>query len=286
MDIRQLKYFLAIAEEEQITGAARRLHIAQPPLSQQLKLLEGELGVKLLERGSRKIQLTDAGEMLRNRAEQILKLAETTVNEIKDLNKGMTGTLSIGAVSSSGAALVPERMKNFHDKYPNINFEIWEGNTFRIMEILNSGVVDIGIVRTPFNMENFESIYLSKEPMTVVYGDESYFEKEKKGIKIIDLKDKPLIIYRRFEKIIIDSCREAGFEPRILCRTDDARTTLLWADSKIGVAVVPEAAIKLVPNSNLKYMKIEESSLETQIAAIWIKNRYLSAAARHFLENF
>lgn len=285
MDIRQLKYFLAIAEEEQITGAAKRLHMAQPPLSQQLRLLEEELGVKLLERGSRKIQLTDAGEMLRNRAEQILKLTETTIKELKDFNKGSAGTLSIGAVSSSGAVLVPDKVKRFHDNYPNINFEIWEGNTYRILEILNSGVVEIGIVRTPFSMENYEYIYLSKEAMTAVYSGDSYFGKVRDVICLSDLKDRPLIIYRRFEKLIQDSCHKAGFEPRILCRTDDARTTLLWADSNMGIAIVPEAAIKLAPSSNLKQIKIEEPSLETQIAAIWMKNRYLSAAARHFLKN-
>ena len=99
MDIKQLRYFLTIAEEGQITAAARRLHIAQPPLSQQLKLLEIELGVKLVERGPRHIHLTDAGKILRTRAEQILELSNSTINEIDDFK--MIDTNGDGSISES-----------------------------------------------------------------------------------------------------------------------------------------------------------------------------------------
>lgn len=286
MDIRQLRYFLTIAEEEQITSAAKRLHIAQPPLSQQLKALEEELGVKLVERGSRKIQLTDAGQILRNRAEQILELTEATSRELKDFSEGIQGTLSIGAVSSSGAALLPERIHNFHSKFPNINFDIWEGNTYRILEILNSGVIEIGIVRTPFNLENLESIPLPIEPMIAAFSDDVYFKEDQEHICLTDLIDKPLILYRRFEKIILEACHNNGFEPKLFCKNDDARTTLLWADSGMGIAIVPQSAIELIGSTKLKYKPIKEPALETQIVAIWMKNRYLSTAARHFLETF
>lgn len=151
MDIRQLRYFITIAEEGNITKAARRLHIAQPPLSQQLKLLEEELGVKLVERGSRQIQLTDAGKILRHRAEQVVELVDSTIKELKDFNEGLQGTLSVGTVPSSGSTLLPERIYNFHENYPGVSFQIWEGDTYRILDLLNNGVIEIGIVRTPIN---------------------------------------------------------------------------------------------------------------------------------------
>ena len=286
MDIRQLRYFLAIAEEEQITGAAKRLNMAQPPLSQQLKLLEDELGVKLVERGSRKLQLTEAGHLLRNRAEQILELTEVTTKELKDFNEGISGTLTIGAVSSSGATLLPEPISSFRKKYPGINFEVWEGNTYRVLEILNSGVIEIGIVRTPFNIENYESIHLPSEPMVAAYSSKFHWKNDEASISLDELSDMPLIIYRRFEKLIKECCDKAGFEPTILCKNDDARTTLLWAEAEMGIAVVPKGALKLINSSNLMYKEIKEPSLETQIAAIWIKGRYLSTAAKHFLEGF
>jgi len=282
MDIRQLKYFLTIAEEEQITSAANKLNISQPPLSQQLKQLEDELGVKLLERGSRKIQLTDAGRLLRNKAEQILELTEETYKELKDFNKGLTGTLSIGTVSSSGTLFLPERIQSFNRNYPGINFEIWEGNTYKILEFLNSGLIEIGIVRTPFNIEDFQSILLEREPMVAVYSG----KRRKNPYTINDFIDKPLIIYRRFERIIAQVFNKTGFEPRVICKTDDARTALLWAASGVGIALVPKSAFSLVQNNNLNYSEIKETALETELAAIWMENRYLSTAAKHFLELF
>lgn len=286
MDIRQLRYFITIAEEGNITKAARRLHIAQPPLSQQLKLLEEELGVKLVERGSRKIQLTDAGKILRHRAEQVVELVDSTVKELKDFNEGLQGTLSVGTVPSSGSTLLPERIYNFHESYPGVSFQIWEGDTYRILDLLNNGVIEIGIVRTPINSEFFEIIYLPDEPMVVATRGDMYWEEEQKSICLKELKDKPLIIDRRFEKMIVDSCEKSGFEPKILCKSDDARSILLWADTGIGAAIVPKAAIGLIPSANLKYKEINEASLATQTAIIWMKNRYLSSAAKHFLETF
>ncbi|WPC43233.1 LysR family transcriptional regulator [Clostridium sp. JS66] len=283
MDIRQLKYFIAIAEEGQITSAARKLNMAQPPLSYHLKLLEDELGVKLVERGSRKIKLTDAGKMLYAKANQILKLTETTVKQLKDFGQGIKGTLFIGTVSSCGATLLPDRIHNFNKKCPDISFEIYEGNTYKLLELLNNGLIEIGIVRTPFNAESFNLKYLSKETMIAVFNTNSNWYKDKKSICINDIMDKPLIIYRRFEKLISKCCQNSGFNPKIICKCDDARTALLWADSGIGLAIVPKSAIKLVNNSDLSYIEIDESELETRVAAIWLKNQNLSEAAKYFL---
>lgn len=285
MDIRQLRYFLAIAEEENITRAAEKLHIAQPPLSHQLKLLEDELGVKLIDRNTRKIQLTDMGEKLRYRAEQILKLTETTVKELKDISEGLKGTLLIGTVPSSGATLLPERIHSFHEKYPGIDFQIWDGDTYRIIELLNRGIIEIGIIRTPFDSEVFESICLPKEPM-VAASSNLYSDEKQRSIEITELINKPLVIDRRFENVIVNACEKKGVKPKIICRGDDVRSILLWASTGIGVAIVPKAAIGLIPNSNLKYREINLTSVETQTAIIWLKNRYLSSAARYFLETF
>lgn len=285
MDIKQLKYFYTIAEEGQITNAAKRLHIAQPPLSYQLKSLENELGVKLVERGSRHIKLTDAGIMLYKRAKQILSLTESTVDELKDFKKGTYGTLSIGTVSSSGASLLTSRLNTFHDKYPFINFEIHEGNTYELLEILNRGVIEIAIVRTPFNTSGINSIYLPKEPMVAAMIQKLNWN-DSKVIDIVELNNKPLIFYRRFEKLIFKACEDSNFEPTIFCKNDDARTSLLWANSGLGIAIVPKSSLKLIGSSNLIFKEIDNKSLSTQLAAIWLKNGYLSSAGQNFLQLF
>ncbi|WP_040952058.1 LysR family transcriptional regulator [Gorillibacterium massiliense] len=286
MDIRQLTYFLAIAEEGQITAAAKRLQMAQPPLSQQLRLLEEELGVKLVEREARNVRLTGAGELLRDRAQQIISLTESAMREIEDYAKGLTGTLSIGTVSSSGAALLEEKLADFHRAYAGVKFELHEGNTFAVLDMLRKGIVEVGIVRTPFPSAPFECLYMEPEPMVAVMTPELAWEDGTSPIRINELAQRPLILYRRFEAMIREACGLVGFEPEIFCLNDDARTTLHWAKAGLGIGLVPESALRIAGSGNLITREIASDVLKTRIAAIWMKDKYLSAPAGKFLEYF
>lgn len=118
MDIKQLKYFIAIAEEGSISKAAKRLHMAQPPLSQQLKALEAELGIELFERHTRKLEITSAGQAMYHKAKQILQLMDITIKEVKDINDGLAGKLSIGTVSLAGATFYLSLYQAFTASFP------------------------------------------------------------------------------------------------------------------------------------------------------------------------
>lgn len=286
LDIKQLSYFIAIVEEGNISRAAKKLHMAQPPLSNQLKLLEEELGVKLIERGARKISLTDVGEILYKRAKHIVELTNTTITEIDDFEKGIQGTLRLGTISSSGTALLNSRIIEFNKKYPEVKFEIHEGNTYELIELLNAGIIEVGVVRTPFNSQNFECLYLDPEPMIAVMSKNYDIGNLGNKISLKDLSDKPLIIYRRFEKILLSEFKMMEVEPDIFCVNDDARTTLLWAKSGLGIGIVPKSAVSLEFSKNIKYKIIMEESLKTKVGAIWMKERYLSTLAKSFLEFF
>lgn len=286
MDIKQLTYFITIAEEGTITQAANKLHMAQPPLSTQLRLLEDELGVKLIERGARKIKLTDAGKILYKRAKHIVEITTSTEKEIEEFRKGIQGTLRLGTISSSGTVLLSKRIIDFNKKYPNIKFEIHEGNTYELIEKLNSGIIEVGIVRSPFNSKNFQCLFLEAEPMVAVMSPNYNFEITKDKILLEDLKDVPLIIYRRFEKILLGEFQNLCIEPNIFCINDDARTTILWARAGLGIGIVPKSAINFGFMDNVRYKVINNDTLRTQISAIWIKERYLSMAAKKFLEFF
>lgn len=286
MDLRQLAYFLAIAEEGTITKASERLHIAQPPLSQQLKLLEEELGVLLIERNTRKIQITDAGRLLQNRAKQILELTEKTAKELKDLKEGLQGTLSIGTISSAGEMLLPLKIQRFHEKYPNVDFHIRESGTFEILELIKSGIVEIGLIRTPFNQDIFEHINLPDEPMVAGALGDLFWDGRSGCMDLAELESKPLLMHNRYTSNIKKACRKAGFEPNIICTLDDTRFMLNWANTGMGIAIIPRDMSGLVPDAKLIYREIKEASLFTRTVIIWMKNRYLSAPARHFLEEF
>ncbi|VBB09287.1 transcription regulator hth lysr [Lucifera butyrica] len=288
MDIKRLQYFLTVAEERQITKAAERLHMAQPPLSKQLKLLENELGISLFKRGgSRKIKLTEAGHLLQNRAEQILSLVAQTEKEINDLVKGNKGTLTIGIMTvwsaTLGMTLLMERIRQFHERYPNINFHLREGSPAKIEEFLHNGVIEIAITLSPADSALYETVPLPGESITAAFGP-GFDLTPDDHISLAGLADKPLIIYGAYEEILLGYFRERGFTPRIICRHEDIRSMLLWANTGLGVAIVHESAACLMPGSNLVFKKIIEPQLSIKpIAITWMRNRYLSSAARHFI---
>lgn len=185
----------------------------------------------MVERGPRSIQLTDAGVILRGRAQQILELADATTREISDFASGLRGTLSIGTVSSSAATLLQDRLFDFHKIYSGVKFEIHEGNTYKVIDLLSKGIIEVGIVRTPFNSTSLECVYAGAEPMIAVMTQGYDWTGGESSIDIGELKDRPLIIYRRFEQLIRETCLEHGFNPDVFCMNDDARTTLLWANA-------------------------------------------------------
>ena len=285
MDIKQLINFITIVEEGNITKAAQKLHLSQPPLSNQLKSLEQELGVKLVERGSRKITLTDVGNLLYKRGKDMINMFESTLSEVEDFKSGIEGVLKIGAVSTSNQFVPDELISPYAEKYPKVRFELYEGNTYEVIDMIEKGIVDIGVVRTPFNSENLCCMSLKREPMVAVVNvNDDRFDYVSNGkITLKDLNDKPIIIYRRYEKLIIETLHRNNIKESVYCLNDDARTTLAWAQAGLAVGIVPRSVIN-ASNNEIKVYEIEEESLNTEIVIVWMENKYLSKSARHLLE--
>ena len=283
MDIRQLKYFLTIKEEENISRAAERLHISQPPLSQQLKLLEDELGAVLFDRNTRKLNLTPVGEALARRAEQILELFEMTLLEVSDINNGLEGTLKIGTVSSVVATFLPDLSKTFHNIYTRIKYEIIDEDSKTIIDLLKNGLIDIGIIRTPAYIEQFEHIMLPEIPFKAVVANKLQ-DICTESVTAVDLVNHDLIIHQRHEAMIMDMFIRNNLRPRILLKSNDIRSMLLFANSGLGTAIVPEDSINLMPDLKLKSVDICESDLKVGTSIIWPKNKYISKATENFLK--
>jgi DNA-binding transcriptional LysR family regulator len=287
MDIRQLQYFVAIAEEGQITGAANKLHIAQPALSQQLRMLEEELGVQLVERGSRKIRLTEAGRLLRDRALQVLNLLGATAQDIQALNNGQAGTLSIGTIPSIGSRLLPSRIQSFHEKYSEIDFQVYDGETFQLLDMLKFGMLDFAIVRATFNLSPYRSIGLPGEPMLAAMNKHRYnLGSNTDYIHMTELAQSPLLIHRGSVSRIVEYCKQSGFEPRVLCRGNDVRSVMAMADAGIGVAIAPQSSATFIPKENLIFKEIADQQLNLSSVVVWPKSRALSTAAKNFLGTF
>ena len=286
MNFKQLYYFTVIAETGSFTAAARQLELSQPPLSKQIMLLEEELGVQLMERSSRKVELTETGQFLYSRAKGILELVDSTLSDIHSLKSSPEGILKLGTISSSGNFLVHHIIREFCGHYPKIRFEITEGNTYELLEKLKNGLIECAVVRTPFNPEGFNCCYGEAEPLVAAGRPEFFASLPDEKIRLTDLVGKPLICYRRFDPIISVAFQNIGRQPNIFCRNDDARTCLIWADTGLGIALVPRSISQLPFSDSLTVREIDSGDTVTRMAAIYKKNGYCSPIARKFVEFF
>lgn len=269
MDFKLLHNFLVVAQENQMTSAAKKLSVSQPRLTYQIKKLEKEYGVSLFERAAYGIKLTEAGIALQTYAKEILSLADTAKEHIIKTANGELGVIKIGVVSSSVGEIPNKRFHKLQHYYPDISFEIIERNTFGVLRDLNNGTVDLGIVRTPFNRNNIVSKPITEERMTLVTSDLQLLKKQ--SVSIDDLKDIPLIIYRRFEDLFNDSFSHAGISPYYAVKCDDSRTAILWAKIGMGNALVPESIAKLYAKNN--FIFVDHTSWQTQLQLVWINGK-------------
>ena len=284
MDIKQLKYFRTIATEGTISGAAKVLYMTQPSLSQQIHLLEKELGVKLFERSNRRITLTEAGRLLSVRAGQVLEFMNTTADEMKELREGYRGTLLIGTIASAGVTLLPKFLRDFLKQYPNVKIQLFEGDTPKIIDLLNTGIIEIGIVRTIFDLKLYERIDLPSDPLIAAISPDWGLNNASNALEISDLSDKPILLHRSTEAMIVECCQKFGFQPNILCKGDDVRTLLVMAHEGIGLAIIPKSAAGLIPSDTIQYKKINNSSLLINRSVIWPHDRYVSSNAKLFIK--
>lgn len=281
MNIKQLRYFLVVAKEKQITSAAKRLYIAQPPLSYQLKQLEIELGAQLFKRTAHGIELTDAGQILQSYASEILSLSESVKNQVHKTVSGELGTIAIGMASSS-TGLIP--MKSFHDLtkfYPEINFDIYEDNTFGIIDKLEKKTIDLGIVRTPYNRNGLNAKTLTTERMMAVTVDPKF--KDKTELRIKDLNEQPLIIYRRFEEIFNQTFAHHGIKPFYAVKCDDSRTAITWAKRKMGIALVPESIASTYAPDDL--IPIKYSNWITHLQLVRRKDQKVTPLMKRIIDS-
>lgn len=291
MDLRQLRYFLTIAEEGQITRAAHKLHMAQPPLSHQLKLLEEELDVLLMERNGRTLELTTAGEILYQKARALLQQSEDTFKEVNETGKGLRGVLSIGCVKSCFAHM-PERIGRFRNQYPHVTFQLRSGDSFRLAENLKNREIELAILRLPLEeMAGFSSRPLPNESYIAVVPQQWLEDPSQNRILLKDLAEMPLLLLHRISgtgqyEIVVNYFKEHGYHPNVVCECPDAAMLLGLVSAGIGATVIPQSTLSAPSTDGIRILDIEGPELISESAVIWLKDRYLSKNAEHFIETF
>lgn len=287
MKIRVLKYFLAITREQSINRAAESLYLSQPSLSRQIQNLEEELGKQLLilgTKGTRKITLTEEGMILKKRAEEILNLIEKTENEISLSDNIIAGDVYIGAGETDAVRLLAKIAKEIQSNYPDIHYHISSGNAEFVLEQLDKGLIDFGLVFGNVDSKKYNSLKLSsKDTWGVLMRKDSELS-HKKYITPKDLYDKPLIIsHQRNQGGDFSSWLNCNLEKLNIVATYNLLfNASLLVDEGLGYAIVLDKIINTGDNSNLCFRPLEPA-VEAELSFIWKKYQVFSKAAEQFL---
>ncbi|MBB3113508.1 DNA-binding transcriptional LysR family regulator [Paenibacillus phyllosphaerae] len=294
MDLRQLKYFVTIAQEEQVTRAAKILNMEQPPLSRALKQMEEELGVTLFDRTGKRLKLTDAGRLLRQKAELLLYQFEEAMKEVKEREEGVSGVLSIGSVVSC-ISLLPKRIEQFRNRYPQITFKIAEGDHFYLGEQLDRRSIELIVARLPFEAmhddQEYHVLTLPSDPFVVVIPSAWTQYESVTSIRMREIADFPFLTLKtdktmRMHQQVMNECKRHGFEPNIICECSSVAIIMSLVAEGIGATVFPKSVMSSFPSTIVKMLDIEDADFQSDVGILWLKNRYLSKSAQLFIEGF
>ena len=243
MELRTLRYFVAVARELNITRAAEKLNMSQPPLSNQIKALEDELGTTLFLRGKRHLTLTPEGGLLYRRALQILELADKTKTEFEALGEGISGTLSLGLIEGRAPYLAARWIAGFHDEFPLVRFSLWNGSSDDVLDRLQKGLVDLALIAAPYDSEHLNALHVGSEPWVAILSREHPLaQNEGAELPLSALVGQPLIVPSRKSRMegIRRWFAEIGAEPESLCETSNYIDAVALSEQNAGISIFPQ----------------------------------------------
>lgn len=284
MEFRVLQYFLAIAREETISQAAESLHITQPTLSRQMKGLEEQLGKQLFIRGNRKINLTEEGILLRQRAEEIISLVEKTESEIMHSDTTISGDIYIGSGETEGMRILAKVIDTCHKEYPKIKFHLYSGNSQDVVEKIENGLIDFGVLIEPADISKYDFIKIPvKDKWGVLMRKDSPIA-SLKSITADTLKKLPLICSsQEIVKNEISGWLNDDYNKlNIVATYNLIYNASLLVEEGSGYALGLDKLINTSGNSKLCFIPLEPK-LEVGLTLIWKKYHLFSKAASYFL---
>ncbi len=286
MELRELKYFLAVAREQSISKAAEALFITQPNLSRQMQNLEKEIGQQLFIRGTRKITLTETGQLLRKRAEEIIDLYNKTESELTAPITDVSGDIYIGGGESYALQSIAKTIHNVQNEFPNVKFHLFSGDSAIISERLDKGLIDFGIFIEPFDLSKYEHLRLPLYDIWGVLMRKDSPLAEKKYITPKDLWDKPLIRSRQSlgKNKVSDWFLKSTEELNIVATGNLLYNMSLLVEEGVGYAVTLDKIINTTGNSNLCFKPLYPE-LISHLDIAWKKYQVFSKCAEIFLNH-
>lgn len=286
MDTRKLTAFVAVAEELHFGHAAKRLHISQPPLSLLIRNLEAELGARLFQRTSRKVELTAPGRVLLEEARTVLASVERAARRTSEAGHGITGTLTIGFITPMIYAGLPEVLRTFRSRYPNVRLELREAMSDVQVAALEASTLSLGLVAAPLANDTLVHTVVNRERLVAALPQRHPLAKSSRAIPLRLLAEEPFVLFPRpsapgLFDAITGFCRSAGFTPRIDQEAVQSQTIVSLVAAGLGVAIVPES-IRGLQRTGVAYRPFRERSPRVQTLAAWRRDDD-SPVLRNFL---
>ena len=274
MELRHLQYFVAVAEELHFGRAAQRLNMAQPPLSQQIRHLEEELGVQLFQRTRRHVELTDAGQAFLQEARLTLAQAEHAVKIARQAGRGEIGKLTIGFVGSATYEALPSIIRNFQERYPDVELILRELTTTQQVHALHDKRIHIGILRPPINDDTLVLETLIKEPIVLALPENHPLSRQS-SLTVEALAHEHFILFPRhlgpgLYDQIIGLCQQAGFSPQVTQEAIQMQTILGLVATGLGIALIPASAQHL-RCTGVIYRRLD-TNIYVELAMAWRKD--------------
>lgn len=286
MELHSLRYFIAVAETLHFSRAAERLHMAQPPLSQQIQRLEKELGVQLFERTKRSVRLTAAGRVFLQEAYQMLAQAERAVYAAQQADRGESGRLAIGFVGSSAYGVLPAMIQTFREHFPHVELTLRELTTVEQVQALRDGQIQVGFLRPPILDATLHHLTVQQEPFLVALP-------VKHPLASTSPVPLPALVNEAFILVpsklapglshqMMDMCLQAGFQPRMAQEAIQFHVIISLVAAGLGIALVP-ACIRTFQRPDVVYRPLQDITIQAEIQVVW-QRADLSSVVRNFLD--
>jgi len=287
MELRQLRYLVALAEERNFTRAAAREHVAQPALSQQIRRLEDEVGLALAQRTTRSVSITEAGEMLVTRARLILAELDSARSELDGLRGIQRGHVAVGAMHTMGPIDITMALATFHQRHPEVELSVREQSSEELAEMLRYDELDLAFLSVTERIESrgLELRQLIDEELVVVLSPDHRLAATG-HVEMRELAGEEFISYHegaRLRELLLAAARQAGFEPKIKLESNESRRIRRLVSRGMGVAILPRSDAE-IPGAEITVATLSRPALRRDITLAWRADRRHPPAARAFIE--
>lgn len=291
MNLKQLEYFSAVAEAKSISLAARNLHVAQPPISRQLALLEDELGVCLFLRTNKGVELTEAGRSLYRQSQNLFQDMRMIVDSVRDINAGMRGLLKIGMIYSN-ISIALQYLKEFRAQYPQVELYVRLGSPGDLLEDLNKGDLHLLFLRSSSERgSGLHERILGEDPLELVMIRELDPAPDQASVPLEALKGVPMCLLRSddlwgYSNYLIKECQRQGFTPNTTFRCYDTPMAMQLVQAGFGVSYLPRSIVETQPHLGLYTKPIQGISVLSYSTLVWSSNLYYASCVKRFLAMF